>query len=102
MDVVLHLGDVKNGSSTCDDERFARLKALYDTFVYTPGDNEWTGWHRANNGGYLPTERLSKLRGAFYPRPGFASGGGAPCRRSAQLEPTTCTVESTTPAALHI
>jgi hypothetical protein len=44
--MVLHAGDVKNGSSTCDDARFADLAALYgtfaDPFVLTPGDNEWT------------------------------------------------------------
>jgi hypothetical protein len=26
--MVLHAGDVKNGSSTCNDERFADLAAL--------------------------------------------------------------------------
>ncbi|HZM78897.1 MAG TPA: hypothetical protein VFC19_24475 [Candidatus Limnocylindrales bacterium] len=30
---VLHAGDVKNGSSTCDDARFADLAALYTTFA---------------------------------------------------------------------
>ena len=28
---VVHLGDIKNGSTTCDDARFIRLRALYDT-----------------------------------------------------------------------
>ncbi len=30
--LVLHAGDVKNGSSTCDDARFADLAQLYGTF----------------------------------------------------------------------
>jgi glycerophosphoryl diester phosphodiesterase len=68
---VVHLGDIKNGSSTCDDERFLRLRALYDTFddpfLYTPGDNEWTDCHRPAAGGYVPTERLAKIRELFYP-----------------------------------
>jgi Esterase-like activity of phytase len=68
---VVHLGDIKNGSSTCDDERFQRLHDLFDTFddpfLYTPGDNEWTDCHRPAAGGYVPTERLTKLRGLFYP-----------------------------------
>ncbi len=77
--LVLHLGDIKNGSSTCTDERFTSLRNLYETFkdpfVYTPGDNEWTDCHRAAAGGYLPTERLDRLREIFYPRPGRALGG---------------------------
>jgi glycerophosphoryl diester phosphodiesterase len=68
---VVHLGDIKNGSSTCDDARFLRLRALYDTFddpfLLTPGDNEWTDCHRPAAGGYVPTERLAKLRELFYP-----------------------------------
>jgi Calcineurin-like phosphoesterase len=76
---VLHAGDIKNGSSTCDDARFADLSALYDTFadpfVLTPGDNEWTDCHRTAAGGYLPTERLEALRRIFYPHPGRTKGG---------------------------
>jgi len=77
--LVLHLGDIKTGGSTCTDERFRDMRALYDTFrdpfVYTPGDNEWTDCHRAAAGGYLPTERLERLRQIFYPDPGRALGG---------------------------
>jgi len=77
--LVAHLGDIKNGGSTCTDERFQDLRALYDTFkdpfVYTPGDNEWTDCHRPAAGGYLPTERLERLREIFYPEPGHALGG---------------------------
>ena len=76
---VLHAGDVKNGSSTCDDARFADLAALYDTFadpfVLTPGDNEWTDCHRTAAGGYLPTERLDAVRRIFFPIAGQTTGG---------------------------
>jgi pimeloyl-ACP methyl ester carboxylesterase len=34
--------------------------------VYTPGDNEWTDCHRANNGAHDPLERLDKLRQMFF------------------------------------
>jgi hypothetical protein len=75
---VLHAGDVKNGSSTCDDARFADLAALFgtfdDPFVLTPGDNEWTDCHRTAAGGYLPTERLEAVRRVFYPRAGWTLG----------------------------
>jgi glycerophosphoryl diester phosphodiesterase len=68
---VVHLGDIKNGSSTCDDARLQRLRDLFDTFhdpfLYTPGDNEWTDCHRPAAGGYVPTERLARLRQLFYP-----------------------------------
>jgi Calcineurin-like phosphoesterase len=76
--LVLHAGDVKTGSSTCDDARFADLAALYgtfaDPFVLTPGDNEWTDCHRTSAGGYLPTERLEAVREAFFPTPGETLG----------------------------
>ncbi len=89
VDLVLHLGDIKTGSSTCSDKRFKRLRALFDTFedpfVYTPGDNEWTDCHRAAAGGYLPTKRLRRLRQIFYPRPGRALGG-RPMRMRTQAE----------------
>ena len=75
---VLHGGDVKNGSSTCDDARFADLAGLYgtfrDPFVLTPGDNEWTDCHRAAAGRYVPTERLEAVRDVFYPQPGRTLG----------------------------
>ena len=35
---------------------------------YTPGDNEWTDCHRPAAGGYVPTERLARLRAAVLPR----------------------------------
>ncbi|MEJ7825467.1 MAG: metallophosphoesterase [Solirubrobacteraceae bacterium] len=77
--LVLHLGDVKNGSSPCTDERLKTSRDLYETFkdpfVLTPGDNDWTDCHRAAAGGYLPTERLDAVREIFYPQPGRTLGG---------------------------
>jgi hypothetical protein len=71
---VIHLGDIKNGSSRCDTSYFRARLADFQSFdeplVYTPGDNEWTDCHRASNGGYVPTERLDTLRRLFFPRPG--------------------------------
>lgn len=77
--LVLHVGDVKNGSSTCTDQRYRAVLGLYETFrdpfVYTPGDNEWTDCHRPATDGYLPTERLASVRDIFYPRTGRSLGG---------------------------
>lgn len=77
---VVHLGDIKNGSSRCDDAYFAQIFAGFSTLtiplVYTPGDNEWTDCHRANNGAYDPLERLEALRKLFFPVAGLALAGG--------------------------
>jgi len=78
VQLVDHLGDIKSGSSVCSDQYFADIKAQFDRFtdplVYTPGDNEWTDCHRANNGSYNPLERLSKVRQVFFPNPGHTLG----------------------------
>ena len=64
--------------SFCDDEVYERMRGLFDRFeaplVYTPGDNEWTDCHRADNGGYDPLERLAQLREIFYPSPVMSLG----------------------------
>src|SRR6185503_18339824 len=82
VDIVVHLGDIKAGSSSpCTDEYFADIRSLFDQFkdpfVYTPGDNEWTDCHVAskNNGLYTPTERLEAVRALFFPVPGQTLGG---------------------------
>jgi hypothetical protein len=75
---VIHLGDIKNSTSICADDYFGLIRADFDSFadplVYTPGDNEWTDCHQANNGGYVPTERLAKVRSVFFDQPGVTLG----------------------------
>ena len=79
VDLVVHLGDIKSGSTLCDDSYFTTIRGLFDGFkdplVYTPGDNEWTDCHRPNNGAYNPLERLTTLRGVFFSEPGVTLGG---------------------------
>jgi hypothetical protein len=114
---VIHLGDIKSGSTRCDtvDSNpdtgdFTQIKAAFDTFadplVYTPGDNEWTDCHRANNGGYQPAgdtwtdpgltallgtgtvgqpSRLSQIRSMFFPALGQTLGAN-PATVDAQSE----------------
>jgi len=76
---VVHVGDIKSGSTRCDDSYFASILATFQTLadplVYSPGDNEWTDCHRANNGGYDPLERLSVIRSMFFPNVGRTLGG---------------------------
>ena len=73
----VHVGDIKSGSTFCSDEEFAQQKAHFQRFkgavFYTPGDNEWTDCHRANNGSFDPLERLGKIRQMFF-TPGLSLG----------------------------
>jgi hypothetical protein len=86
--LVIHLGDIKNGSSQCSTSYFEQIRADFDAFkdplVYTPGDNEWTDCHRANNGAYWPAgpvlngdtrpARLDEIRRIFFERRGRTMG----------------------------
>jgi Fibronectin type III domain len=87
---VVHLGDIKSGSTQCTDTYFASIRSQFDEFadplVYTPGDNEWTDCHRPNNGGYNPLERLAKIRSLFFDERGETLGDRVPIK--AQAGPT--------------
>lgn len=76
--LVQHVGDIKNGSTRCDDSYFAMIKEQFNRFadplVYTPGDNEWTDCHRPNNGAYNPLERLDAVRDTFFAKPNTTNG----------------------------
>jgi len=76
--MTFHVGDIKNGSTRCDDALYQQIKGDFDTFanplIYTPGDNEWTDCHRANNGAYNPLERLAYDRSVFFSTPGQSLG----------------------------
>ncbi|KNX36059.1 metallophosphoesterase [Luteipulveratus halotolerans] len=74
----VHLGDIKNGSTRCDTSYFQWVKSEFDRFsdplVYTPGDNEWTDCHRANNGAYNPLDRLATVRDTFFSKTDQTNG----------------------------
>ncbi|MEO5743481.1 MAG: metallophosphoesterase family protein [Terracoccus sp.] len=76
--MTFHVGDIKNGSSRCDNSYYQLVRSDFDRFkapfIYTPGDNEWTDCHRENNGSYDPLERLSYDRSVFFDRPGRTLG----------------------------
>ncbi|MEO6396853.1 MAG: hypothetical protein ABIP13_00140 [Tepidiformaceae bacterium] len=67
-------GDIKSGSSYCDDSQYsqaiARFNSLKAPAVYVPGDNEWTDCHRKNNAaaapGYNALERLTYIRQTMF------------------------------------
>ena len=71
LQFIVHTGDIKSGSTLCDNAMFANRRQSFDAFevpmIMTPGDNEWTDCHRENNGSYDSLERLNYLRQIFYP-----------------------------------
>jgi hypothetical protein len=81
VELAFHVGDIKNGSTRCDDAYYRMIREQFDRFadplVYTPGDNEWTDCHRANNGAYQPLERLAFDRSVFFDQPGTTLGAPA-------------------------
>ena len=78
IEAVVHTGDTKAGSQRCYDAYFEQVlenfQSFADPLIYTPGDNEWTDCHRANNGAYDPIERLDTIRELFFPSPGHTLG----------------------------
>jgi hypothetical protein len=64
----IHVGDFKDGVTSCTDELFARQHEHFQRFdgplIFTPGDNDWTDCNRT---GEDPLERLQALRALFYP-----------------------------------
>jgi hypothetical protein len=75
---VVHLGDIQEGPSPCDDGYLRRIRRQLDAsrapVVYTPGDNEWTDCHLPPKGGESPLRRLASLRAIFFDRPGRTRG----------------------------
>lgn len=71
---VVHVGDIKSGSSPCTDEGLSEVAALFRAqsvpVVYSVGDNEWTDCHRKSAGGLSPLVRLKRVREMFFGDPG--------------------------------
>ncbi len=84
---TIHVGDIINGQTRCDDTLFSKVRDMFATFegalVYTPGDNEWTDCHRPNSGAMDPIERLARVRQMFFADPS-SSLGRAPLRVTPQ------------------
>ncbi|MBT3341504.1 MAG: hypothetical protein HN712_27290 [Gemmatimonadetes bacterium] len=80
LEFVLHVGDIKGGSSSCADEALQRRHDWYDRFsapfILVPGDNDWTDCHREGAGAWAPLDRLAALRRIFFTPPGRLQGGG--------------------------
>jgi hypothetical protein len=67
---TVHDGDIKSGSSLCNDSVYTDFKALMNTLaapaMFTPGDNDWTDCDR---GPFNSNERLSFERQQFFSTP---------------------------------
>lgn len=78
---VLHLGDLKSGSTSCTNtllnEHKALLAQLYPTkIIYTPGDNEWTDCDRKSlTPNFDELERLDYLITLMYQTPPLLESG---------------------------
>lgn len=70
---AIHVGDLKGGGRSCDEETYERVKPYFDAvdpaLVYTPGDNDWADCDRLAAGGYDTRERLAFLRRLFFAEP---------------------------------
>jgi hypothetical protein len=66
---VVHVGDFKAARAPCSDELFRERRKWFDgvrhPFIFVPGDNEWMDCGGIQAGGYVPLERLAKLRELF-------------------------------------
>jgi hypothetical protein len=73
----IHIGDIF--WRPCSDERYERslnwFNGLKHPLIYIPGDNEWADCWTAQEGGFNPRDRLSRLRHTLYPRPTSSLGG---------------------------
>ena len=76
--LLIHVGDIKSGSSACTDAYIGSIRDALNSYsgalVYTPGDNEWTDCHRNSGDPRNPVERLNFLRTQFFPDAGLTLG----------------------------
>ena len=66
----VHLGDTMSSSEKATDalllQRRDEFNSLATALIYTPGDNEWTDTHTEKAGGFVPTERLARIREIYF------------------------------------
>jgi hypothetical protein len=98
----VHDGDIKSGSTRCDDNVYAEAEAFVNALkspaMYTPGDNEWTDCDRASDGGYLSSERLQYIRSTMFDTP--YSFGRRRVRLEVQAERAGSSTMSPTPRSM--
>ncbi len=74
---VIDVGDIF--WRPCTDERYRQtlneFNALRHPVIYIPGDNEWTDCWEPGSGGFLPQDRLNRIRQIFFENPTRSLGG---------------------------
>ncbi len=74
---VISIGDIF--WRPCSDEMYRRTREQFNGLrhpvVYTPGDNEWFDCWEPASGGFMPQERLIRLREIFFNPPTQSLGG---------------------------
>lgn len=68
---VIDVGDIF--WRPCTDERYRQtlneFNGLRHPVIYIPGDNEWTDCWEPGSGGFLPQDRLNRIRQIFFQNP---------------------------------
>jgi len=71
LSLVIHVGDIF--WRPCTEELYRktldRFNGLQHPVIYTPGDNEWTDCWQPRSGGFLPQDRLNRIRQIFFADP---------------------------------
>jgi hypothetical protein len=71
LTTVISIGDIF--WRPCSDEMYRRTRGQFEGLrhpvVYTPGDNEWFDCWEPGSGGFMPQERLVRLREIFFNPP---------------------------------
>jgi hypothetical protein len=77
LNSVISIGDIF--AWPCSDEMYRRTRERFNGLrhpvVYTPGDNEWFDCWEPGSGGFMPQERLVRLREIFFNPPTQSLGG---------------------------
>ena len=103
---VISVGDIF--WRPCSDEMYGRTREQFNGLrhpvVYTPGDNEWFDCWEPGSGGFVPQERLVRLREIFF-KPPTQSLGGRKIALAAQpefVENARWTVSGVVFATVHL
>lgn len=77
LSFVVHVGDIF--WHPCTDEHYRQtlgwFNGLRHPVIYTPGDNEWLDCWEPGSGGFVPRERLDRIRQIFFADPARSLGG---------------------------
>jgi hypothetical protein len=76
LSFVIDVGDIF--WRPCSDQRYRRtlneFNRLRHPVIYTPGDNEWVDCWEPRSGGFLPQDRLDRIRQIFFQKPTSSLG----------------------------